>query len=573
MVLRRLLRFLFQSPTSRVLILGFSVILVLSGGVSSVVSQPSRFLGQPLEGQILYSPMWETTTYLVNGDGTVNHTWDSLFAPGVSVWWLGDGTILRTIRLSGAPGGGGGVQIVSWNGSLLWDFRYDSNGVLSHHDVKSLPNGNVLLIAWEHKTRNEAIEAGRNPALVYSGGLSIDHVIEVKPTSPTSGQIVWEWHTWDHLVQDYDASKENYGVVSGHPELVDINYWNTSQGDMMHTNSIDYNAALDQILVSVCYYNEVWVIDHSTTTSEAAGHAGGRSGKGGDILYRWGNPVAYHRGTTADQKLFMQHDATWVKPGCPGEGDILVFNNEVHGHSSVDEITPPINEAGQYFLVENASYGPLSATWSYTAAGFYAGQFCGAIRLNDGNTLITNGESGKVFEVTPLKETIWSYDTGVILFKVVYISPDDHQGSKLTCSGSLSWTDVHPGAVVNGSFEIANVGVSGSLLNWSVNTSTLTWGTWSYMPQSGENLTPEEGSLTVQVSVVAPNASKSDFEGYVRVENLNNPLDFKLVPVVLKTPVSVPRCPILTVLARLLHVLSSHIVTVFEKLMHVLAPY
>ncbi len=145
--------------------------------------------------------------------------------------WLGDGTILRTIRVGVGPGGGGaggGVQKVEWDGTVVWDFRYNTNGDLSHHDVKSLPNGNVLLIAWETKTRTEAIAAGRNPNYVSSNGFMPDHIIEVQPTGPTSGTIVWEWHVWDHLIQDYDSSKANYGVVGDHPELVDINYVTSS---------------------------------------------------------------------------------------------------------------------------------------------------------------------------------------------------------------------------------------------------------------------------------------------------------------------------------------------------------
>jgi hypothetical protein len=80
-------------------------------------------------------------------------------------------------------------------------------------------------------------------------------------------------------------------------------------------NSVSYNAKLDQILISVRSFNEFWIIDHSVTTKEAAGHTGGRSGKGGDLLYRWGNPSAYRAGKTSDQKLFAQHDAHWIPEG------------------------------------------------------------------------------------------------------------------------------------------------------------------------------------------------------------------------------------------------------------------
>jgi hypothetical protein len=94
---------------------------------------------------------------------------------------------------------------------------------------------------------------------------------------------------------------ENYGVVVDHPELVDLNF--SSGGppggaDWNHINSIDYNETLDQILLSVHNFSEIWVIDHSTTAAEAAGHSGG------DLLYRWGNPQTYDAGTAAESVMF-----------------------------------------------------------------------------------------------------------------------------------------------------------------------------------------------------------------------------------------------------------------------------
>jgi hypothetical protein len=507
------------------------------------------------EGQILYSPMWATTTYLRHADGSLNRSWASSYFPGVAVWWLGDGTILRTIRTGsggGAGGSGGGVQKVEWDGTIVWDFRYNTNGVLTHHDVKSLPNGNVLLIAWETKTRAEAIAAGRNPSYVSNQGFKPDHIIEVQPTGPTSGTIVWVWHTWDHLIQDYDSSKANYGVVGDHPELIDVNYQTSTETDWMHTNSIDYNQEFDQILISIHNFNEIWVIDHSTTTEEAAGHTGGNSGKGGDLLYRWGNPMTYDAGTTSDRKLFNQHDTSWIDKGCPGEGDILIFNNGANRpgshYSTVDEITPPVNENGEYYLQPGSAYGPTAQTWIYTAnppTSFYAYHISGAWRLPSGNTLITNGETGLIFEVTPEGATVWQYNTGGQVFKVVYIPPQAEEPPEndttpdLDCSGSLSWTDIKPGATVVGSFQVQNIGDNTSLLNWTVNTSSISWGAWSCNPVSGVGLTPEAGSVTVHVYVIAPDEPDSDFEGFLRVENINDPTNFDTIPVTLTTPVSI----------------------------------
>jgi hypothetical protein len=541
----------------------FFIIISLGGTCFTSVSLSKNLnfdngLGtKVIDGQILFCPLYGTTTYLIHPSGDVNHTWSSSYTPGAMTYWLGNGTILRTIRTHFAGGGtGGGIQKVTWDGTITWDFRYDSNEHLSHHDVKMLPNGNVIMIAWESKTRSEAIDAGRNPNYVTSQGLMPDHIIEVQPTGPESGDIVWEWHTWDHLIQDYDDSKDNYGVVADHPELVDINYVTSTTQDLMHTNSIDYNEKFDQILISVHNYNEIWVIDHSTTTEQAAGHTGGKYGKGGDLLYRWGNPQAYDTGSSSDKKLFNQHDSTWIKPGCPGEGDILIFNNGVNrpggSYSSVDEIIPPVDENGFYYLEPGSAYGPENLTWSYTAnphSSFYSYYIGGAERLADGDTLICDGDSGVFFEVTPEGEKIWSYTnpypypSANDVFKIDYIPtenppppPPPPNYPNLDCEGSLSWTDVKPGGTLHGSFQVQNIGDNDSLLNWTINTSSIPWGTWSFTPESGFNLTPKFGQVTVQVYVVAPDEGDTEFIGVIHVFNINDRNDSCDIPVYLKTP-------------------------------------
>ncbi len=504
-----------------------------------------------INGQILFAPYYGTTTYLIDSTGAINHTWSSAYRPFTEAYWLGNGTILRPII-----SGGGGIQKILWDGTLVWDYRYTVSGCTCHHDIRYLPNGNVLMIVWVTKTRSEAIAAGRNPDTIEGTTFTPDKIIEVHPTGTTSGTVVWEWHVWDHLIQDYDSSKANYGVVGDHPELIDINFGDPFVGDWLHTNSVDYNPEFDQILIDIHNFNEVWVIDHSTTTEEAAGHTGGNSGKGGDLLYRWGNPEAYDAGTASDQKLFFQHDASWIKPGLPGEGHILVFdngNNRPEGqYSSVDEFAPPVDANGEYYLESGSAYGPEDYTWSYTANppnSFYSQVFGGAQRLKDGNTLICNGIPGKFFEVTPDKITVWQYTNPYpnpaqnSVFKIDYIPPEgppqppQNNTPDLNCTGSLSWSDIKPGATVHDSFQVRNVGDPGSLLNWTVNNS-LTWGTWTFTPASGEGLTPEQGPVTVQVYVIVPDEKNTEFQGFLQVQNRDNASDFDTIPVTLKTSAS-----------------------------------
>ncbi len=360
-------------------------------------------------GYTLFTPKLSHNSYLIDNMGLLVHMWESQYNPGASAYLLEDGTLLRSTQL---PDGSqhGGFQLLDWDGTVLWEFAYGAQ----HHDIEPLPNGNVLMITNDRRSANQAIAAGRNPDLLGNAIRSFK-LIEVANTD-TGTAIVWEWTLWDHMIQDYDSTKANYGVVKDHPELLDLNYARDAAENWIHPNSVDYHPGFDQVLISSRKFNEIWIIDHSTTTAEAASHLGGRYGMGGDLLYRWGNPAAYQQGDSTDQQLFGQHDGAWVLPGRPGEGNITIFNNGIDRpdgvYSTIEEIMPPVDSAGVYHLESDSTYGPASPVWEYKAPNpedFYAYKFSSAQRLPNGNTLICSGVGGIFFEVTPGKETVWKY--------------------------------------------------------------------------------------------------------------------------------------------------------------------
>ncbi|HHM21317.1 MAG TPA: hypothetical protein ENJ20_04765 [Bacteroidetes bacterium] len=364
-------------------------------------------------------------TYLIDNCGRVVNQWESDFKTNTAVYLLENGNLLRTCRIANefsAGGSAGRVEMFNWDGELVWAYNYSGPSYHLHHDIEPMPNGNILLLAWEAHTQIEAIEAGRAPVSIGANGIWAEHIVEVQPKGTDSIDIVWEWHLWDHLVQEYDSTKPHFAIVANHPELIDINYGNLSGGhpDWIHANAVAYNPDLDQIAISSRHFNEIWIIDHSTTSAEAAGHSGGLSGKGGDLLYRRGNPAAYHRGTAGHQTLWGQHNITWIRqPDHPHFGRLLVFNNGFgrpdSNFSSIDIWTPPMLN-GQYFIGPNQPFGPEEPDWTFTQPGFYSSGISGVHALPRGHLFICEGRLGRFFEITPEGQTVWEYINPVSSF-------------------------------------------------------------------------------------------------------------------------------------------------------------
>jgi hypothetical protein len=376
---------------------------------------------------ILFSPIASTSVYLVTPEGLKLHEWTTGFAPGYSVYLLPTGNLLRANSIPERPlstvqgSNGGRVEMLDWDSRVVWRFDYATPEGQQHHDVFYMPNGHVLMVAWERHTEAEALAAGRNPRTFDDAReLWVDKIVEV---DPATNRIVWEWDTWDHLVPPGAAP-------SDHPELIDLNYVNVEGVDWTHANAVFYNAELDQVVLSVRNFHEIWVIDHSTTTAEAGGHTGGRLGRGGDLVYRWGNPEAY--GHSGPRQLWGQHNPTWIPQGFPGAGHMLVFDNgdaNARPYSTVVEIATPLQTDGSYAFDQDTGFGPVAPAAQYLAdppTSFFAPIISGAQRLVSGNTLVTDGPAGRFFEVTPGGQTVWSYvvrdtagGTGYLVFRAV----------------------------------------------------------------------------------------------------------------------------------------------------------
>ena len=359
-------------------------------------------------GYILFSHNTGNAYYLIDRQGRVVQQWSlgkgetkiARLLENGNLMAMGYGTRLR-----------GGVKEIDPAGRVLWQYRFPTQ----HHDFLPLPNGNVLLLGRQGKSAAEVRALGGDPERRPHGSVGT-YLREIRPTPPDGGEVVWEWSVWDHIIQDYDPQKPNYGSVADHPELIDLNFGISKERDWTHTNSLAYHPEREQIMLSVRNFSEIWIIDRSTTTEEAAGHSGGNSGKGGDLLYRWGNPRAWQGGGYADQRLFLQHNAHWIKPGLPGAGNILLFNNghgfkdsQYRGYSSVDELILPA-EGYDYRRSPGAAYGPAELEWTYSNPTDFYSPFGGsAQRLPNGNTLFCDRNWGTIWEVTAAGDTVWKY--------------------------------------------------------------------------------------------------------------------------------------------------------------------
>ena len=370
-----------------------------------------------LEGYTTVFPFNSNSIYLIDNCGLKVHEWTTS-TPTLIAYLQSNGDIIKAgldpDGVFGNPGWHGVLQRYNWQGDLLWEYKISNDTVILHHDIEVMPNGNILAIAWKVIGPEQLKAMGRD-SMHHSiqNDLWEEVIYEIKPIGTNQAQIVWEWHVKDHIVQDYDPSKPNYGQISDHPELININYGINGSGntsDWLHFNSLDYNSTLDQILISGLTFNEIYIIDHSAT--HPSGHIGGTQGKGGDIIYRWGNPQAYDKGGPQDKVSFGQHDPNWIKYGAHKDKIIFFNNGAGRGYSSVEIINPPMKSL-KYELDPSGVFGPSIPDFIYTKSPqnqFYSQVMSGTEILPNGNVFMVEATRGKYTEYNIQTNTIvWEY--------------------------------------------------------------------------------------------------------------------------------------------------------------------
>lgn len=364
---------------------------------------------------ILVNDAKNNFVYLMDKNAKVLHQWNLNGGDlGNDCYLLPDGQLLAMVE-SDNPiiqlgGNGGKIQLLDYEGNENWSFTYSSEDYILHHDAEMLPNGNILAMTWEKYSSEDAVANG----YLLDVPLFPDGLIEI---DPKTNQIIWEWHAWDHLIQNVDETKPNYGSIAENPQLIDINYNQREDGDITHANGIAYDAEKDIIYLSVNFYSEIWVIDHSTTIEEAASHTGGNFNSGGDLVYRFGNPKAYQNNNGT--RLFHNNHYPNLLKG-DDEGNMLIFSNGGDlNQSTVYEIELP-----DQLILDISKDNEPKVIWSFTDPELYSPKVSGAEKLPNGNVLITEGDFG-IWEVTQEKEVIWKFNADGFFWRAYHYNTND----------------------------------------------------------------------------------------------------------------------------------------------------
>lgn len=389
------------------------------------------------------------TTYLIDMSGQVVHTWRQ----GTNPRFLDNGNLLDASKDD--PSGYQGFVEVDWDGNKVWEYTEKREDYAPHHDWvrtfnKKLNAWTTMYIANKSISHEQAIAAGADPRKgPYDGG-QMDAVVEVD----MQGNVIWEWWFFDHVIQDIDPTKPNYAgqgkTAADYRNKIDINMpGRPLKRDWLHCNSMDYNAESGHIVIN-SVQGELYVIDHDGTfvPGDAKASIVLATGPKGDFLYRFGDPARYGQGdppkvlenwdnaTSGHKQMGGSHDAHWIRPGLPGAGHIMVFNNGQYlfqrtPHSSIIEINPFLDasgrDTGNYVNPPDAGYvreeydhdthnSPRQISrhvvWTYRSInnhGFFSQIGSSGQRLPNGNTLICSDTEGHLFEVTATGKLVWEY--------------------------------------------------------------------------------------------------------------------------------------------------------------------
>jgi Arylsulfotransferase (ASST) len=303
-------------------------------------------------GYTLFAGTGTTDVHLIDLHGKDVHTWKMPYRPGLYGYLTDRGTLLYNGQipndtfLGKQPFMGGAVLEMDWNGKVLWEVRRPDH----HHDARLLKNGNIIMLCSRELPDDVArrVKGGR-PGTEEAGKIWADFIVELT----TSGEVMWEWRAWEHL----------------DPEVDGLTAVQDDRNEWTHGNSI-WEEANGNLIVSFRNISTVIVIERAT----------------GKILWKLGAPP-----------LSGQHAAHRLS-----NGNILLYDNGPH---RLDQTFP-------FSRVIEVNPATKEIVWKYQEPrplNFFSPRISSAQRLPNGNTLINEGNFGRLFEVTTEGDVVWEY--------------------------------------------------------------------------------------------------------------------------------------------------------------------
>ena len=299
-------------------------------------------------GFTLFSSLGGDRTYLVDMRGRVVHTWRPPLPPYYG-YLLDDGHLLTSLQVRDPAvrfgGFTGAVAELSWDGQLAW--QYEDRAL--HHDHCRLRNGNTMLLRWAHVPAEiHHRVAGGVPGTEAAGDVMWgDELLEVTP----GGEIVWQWRSYEVFDPQQDA-------------ICPLEH----RHEWSHGNAVE-ELSDGALALSFRHLDTVGILDRGT----------------GRFRWQWGRGEVSH-----------QHDPTELP-----NGNVLLFDNGIHrvgrqDYSRAVEVDPRTNQVVWQFVANPES-------------SLYSRNISGAQRLPNGNTLICEGDCGRLLEVTADGGVVWEF--------------------------------------------------------------------------------------------------------------------------------------------------------------------
>ena len=242
----------------------------------------------------------------------------------------------------------------NFKGGLLLEADWNGNilwrheDTNHHHDARRTDSGGAIYLTVETMPVDLAARVkGGTPGSEISHMWS-DRLIKVDAT----GRLLWEWHAYEHLDPETDI------ITPGEP-----------RHEWSHGNTV-VPLGDDRVLVSFRNISTVLIIDNAS----------------GEIICKVGWDV-----------IARQHD-----PSMLPNGNVLIFDNGERRK----------NDVRVFSRVVGINTSSNQIVWEYSdhpCYNSYSPRISGARRLPNGNTLITEGMFGRMFQVTPAKEVVWEY--------------------------------------------------------------------------------------------------------------------------------------------------------------------